>query len=144
MFVDKFLANYLVERPGNTTTDINLKSFNDHLVVTKSIIDKIDLFEHKYLLLGLFFYNLYILITLSEQKEEIIKEAKKNLYQMYENLFPYRDCFNEIPEISDILKQIIDKSLNKNQYKEMIDSMLINTEKTQRVFYEELSKLDQR
>jgi len=63
---------------------------------------------------------------------------------MYENLFPYRDCFNEIPEISDILKQIIDKSLNKNQYKEMIDSMLINTEKTQRVFYEELSKLDQR
>jgi len=87
---------------------------------------------------------LYILITLSEQKEEIIKEAKKNLYQMYENLFPYRDCFNEIPEISDILKQIIDKSLNKNQYKEMIDSMLINTEKTQRVFYEELSKLDQR
>ncbi len=144
VFVDKFLANYLVERPGNTTTDINLKSFNDHLVVTKSIIDKIDLFEHKYLLLGLFFYNLYILITLSEQKEEIIKEAKKNLYQMYENLFPYRDCFNEIPEISDILKQIIDKSLNKNQYKEMIDSMLINTEKTQRVFYEELSKLDQR
>ena len=87
---------------------------------------------------------MYILITLSEQKEEIIKEAKKNLYQMYENLFPYRDCFNEIPEISDILKQIIDKSLNKNQYKEMIDSMLINTEKTQRVFYEELSKLDQR
>ncbi len=42
MFTKEPLVYYLVDRPGNTTTDINPKRFNQHYEVFKSIFEQID------------------------------------------------------------------------------------------------------
>lgn len=142
VFVDEFLANYFIEREGNTSTDENPKIFQDHLIVTQNIINNVDLYDNKYLLLGLFFYNWHILITLSRQKEEIIKAEKEKIYKMYANLFPYKESFQNILEINQSLKELINVLFDENKYKKTIDSMLENFEQTKSDFLKELTKLN--
>ena len=41
--MDEYLTNYFIEREGNTATDKNPKIYNDHLIMTTSILEQINI-----------------------------------------------------------------------------------------------------
>lgn len=122
-YINKPLANYYIDRPGNTMTDVKITKIFDLLKVWDSIFNQIK--DNKYYNSTLLFY-LYILFmrNLNLAREFSNKELNKSLLtelkglQSVKNvLMPYG--MNKVPNIErDIKSRIIFKGLmNKNTSK---------------------------
>lgn len=85
------LAYYLVDRPGNTATDINPRVFSYHQIVFCSILEQINLKDkplHFYRLLN---YAKEIMYTLKNANISTKREKVDNIYTMFEALYKYKN-----------------------------------------------------
>jgi len=143
-FVDEYLAYYLINREGNTHTDMNPRIFDSHKIVVEHIINQCDLASNKYAVFGLLFYNWYVLVKLGYQSEEVKKEKIECIYKMYQELMPSKNLLDSVPEISQTVKELKDSLLNDELYKDTIDNMINNQKETEKLFFEEVMKLNKK
>lgn len=141
-FVNEYLANYYINRLGNTHTDENPNIFKSYKVVADNIVKQVDLRKHKYAVFGLFLYNWYVLIKLSYQTAGIRKNKVHYLYKMYQNLMPYSSLLDEIPEFNLDLKNFKNEILDISTYQITINKMLDNSVETEKLFFDEVAKLN--
>lgn len=142
VYVDKYLANYYSSRLGNTQTDNNPIIYNYHEELINNIVSQCDIINNKYMALGILFYNLYTMIKLSNNSDNVIDDKKECIYKMFEHLMPFNDLINEIPEISEELKRVKNKLLDKDYYKKTIDLTLMIRGEAQKLFVDELNELN--
>lgn len=120
LYIDKPLAYYLLDRPGNTRTDKKPKAIKDHLVVWNSIYTQIQ--EEDRILI----YRLY--------KE--IKYITKVYYRNSTELFNDAN-FNYMIESIKLLKKYyydIKKNFTKNLFEKFELYMILHSKKTLRFY----------
>lgn len=76
IYINKPLAYYLIDRPGNTMTDVSVKNIKDHLIVWNSIYEQARKINNS----EIYFYNLYNLfkVNVKLSKNYINKQDIKN------------------------------------------------------------------
>ena len=128
-YSSKACAYYLIDRQGNTSTDLKPRVLEQHVVVFTTILKQSKLIKN---VLAIFYYRMYesfkfILYTsrrIESSKEELQKELM-NLYQVVELLVPYK---------KEIL--IYYKQYNKNGIIEQIKDRLLLSSNTSKWMYQ--------
>ena len=108
VYINEFLANYYIDRPGNSLTNRNIK---DYLIVWKETLKHLTK-EDTYLLYRMYTQLKYIIRETSFIKKESKKEYLKEIYENLEKL----QNFN-IKEKKGIDTILIKLFLNKHSYK---------------------------
>lgn len=113
LYIDRPLAYYLIDRPGNTNTDRSVKAVRDHIVVWFSIYEQLMGIggSHCYLLNRLYFEYKMIL---SAYFKYVPAESRKEL----------QEGINKIRNILISRKKEI-TGINNNSIKRMIDYKLL-------------------
>lgn len=81
MYISDALSNYLVDRPGNSTTDLKEKVFNDYYVVMKSIFEQMSnnvMYARQYI---------HFRYVLSLFKDKSNNETKNKYFDKYLELY---------------------------------------------------------
>lgn len=108
VYINEFLANYYIDRPGNSLTNRNI---NDYLTVWKETLKYLTT-EDTYLLYRMYTQLKYIIRETSLTKNPSKKEYLKDIYQNLETLQNYK--IKEKKGIDTILIKLL---LNKRFYK---------------------------
>ena len=108
MYLDKALAYYLVDRPGNSMTDTKPKVFDDHQIVLNSVLDQVKDNYDKMIYARLFFQLRNVLIFMGTNANH---ETKKRLYNTYLDILRRLAPFKK-----DILKNYPNLSFKDKEY----------------------------
>ncbi|MDO5557059.1 MAG: glycosyltransferase family 2 protein [Clostridia bacterium] len=98
MFINKLLSYYLIDREGNTFTDIKPKIADQHFIVFQSIFDQYDKCEQKTDLLCFrnFLQCKYVNIEIARIREKDVYNNKKQIiYKMYKKCRKYNKQINK-------------------------------------------------
>lgn len=129
MYIEDTLSYYLVDRPGNTMTDVNPRIFDYHTEVFNSIIEQIENHnEIKYFYSRMLNQYRYILYQLNKLHDE--KEKKKRIVQLHKLLEICQRHQKEINSESFIFdkktamfnKLLLNKFTSKYFFKRLIKS----------------------
>ncbi|MBO5349928.1 MAG: glycosyltransferase family 2 protein [Clostridia bacterium] len=118
MFIDEPLSYYLMDREGNTVTDVKPKIADQHYTVFMSIMEQYKKYENKS---NWFYYRNFLqcefvnfeLAKIKDKK--VYKEKRKLLYDMYKECRKYKN------EIYECLKTELPKK--KVVYKLLLNSL---------------------
>lgn len=83
LYVDKPLANYLIDRPGNTTTEKSLKKIDDYCTVWDITYKEIN---KKNIDKAILFYRLYSQLKFILLESKYVKDLNKTKYCKYKIL----------------------------------------------------------
>ena len=108
VYINEFLANYYIDRPGNSLTNRNIK---DYLIVWQETLKYLTN-EDTYLLYRMYTQLKYIIRETSLTKNPSKKEYLKDIYQYLETLQSYK--IKEKKGLDIILMKLL---LNKRFYK---------------------------
>lgn len=121
IYLEKPLSYYLIDREGNTATDVSLKAVNNILTVFKSILEQLN--NHsvngKYIYYKMFcHYKIVIMTMASKLNSEEYKTVEEEIYNLLEELkkhkneikkyFPMKKIYNKfifMLLINDITKR---------------------------------------
>ncbi|MEG0177560.1 glycosyltransferase family 2 protein [Anaerorhabdus sp.] len=99
IYTDKACAYYLVDRAGNTMTDIRPKALDAHIEVFKTIVDQAETLNpcnmFYYRMFESYKFILYQTPRMSGTKIEY-KEKLDHLYELVEKLIPHRDAIKPL------------------------------------------------
>jgi len=100
VYTDEALAFYLVDRPGNTMTDINPRVFDYHTTVFESTMKQIKGTDAKYMYSHMFNHLRFILNEFKYmQNKEAKKEKNDQIYGLVKLCRKHRDKINKEKEI---------------------------------------------
>ena len=128
-YINKPLAYYLIDRPGNTNTDRSLKAINAHIIVWNSIYEQIskDGLKHNYIYNRLYHEFKMILKSYSKYSEKLFNDdIYSDLIQIHKKLIIHK-------------KSII--SVNNELIKKRLDYKLLLNKRISLKFYIKLNRL---
>ncbi len=95
VYTDEALSYYLVDRPGNTMTDVKPKVFDYHATVFKSTMEQIENCQVKYMYSHMIDHLRYILKEYKYMPDVIAKKDKKDqIYQLVKLCQKHRVAIN--------------------------------------------------
>lgn len=135
IYTDKACAYYLIDRAGNTMTDVRPKAIDGHVKVFNEILDQHDKSKAS----DMFYYRMFesfkYIVEQSKRIDAPLEEASKtidNLYTLVERLIPYKDKIKPyydkyskskfIEKIKD--KRLLDEKSSKSQFRKLKKSLL--------------------
>ena len=102
VYTSEALSYYLIDRVGNTSTDVKPKVIDDHLVVFNEILNQVSnekpIFYYR---IYEAFLSIYYKIDNINADENVKKEKYANVYKLLERLIPFKD---DIMHYEDIYK----------------------------------------
>lgn len=111
IYLEDGLSYYLVDRPGNSMTDINPRIFDYHITVFKSIMEQMKGFRMSYFYLRMFDQFRYVSNLTKDIKDTEVKKKKKN--QIYEMLIMLKKNKKDIIKCNSLYKSKKVRLFNK-------------------------------
>lgn len=127
MYTDEAVSYYLVDRPGNTMTDVKPRIFDYHSTVFESIMEQTSSKKTtKYFYSCMIYHLRFIYAEAKRMKDSEEKKEKLNrLYGLLKSLYPYKKIINKESKIFDLRTALYNKLLlNKSTSKLFFDRLV--------------------
>ncbi|MGM9882460.1 MAG: glycosyltransferase family 2 protein [Bacilli bacterium] len=111
IYLEEGLSYYLVDRPGNSMTDINPRIFDYHMTVFKSIMEQMENCKNSSYYLRMFDQFRYVSNLVKDINDSNVKKEKRK--QIYEMLLILQKYKREINECNSLYKSKKVREFNK-------------------------------
>lgn len=129
IYIDQALSYYLVDRPGNSMTDINPKIFDYHIIVFNSTVEQLNEKNNVSNLIYLRLYYQFRSIC------NVFKNVKNK-----ESVLEYHDKIMNLLDLLKDKKKIMYKNMFYGNYKDKLFLKLLLNKTTRKSFFDRLVK----
>ncbi|MBP3891880.1 MAG: glycosyltransferase family 2 protein [Solobacterium sp.] len=132
IYTDESLANYLIDRPGNTMTDVSYKALNGQILVFKTILAQAEKLNP----IDMFYYRMF-----ESFKYMLYQTRRLNCdEQQYGEIMDYLETFLQslLPKGKIILP--LYKKYTKNERIERLKDEALLTKATSHLMYQQMKK----
>lgn len=116
VYTNKHLANYLIDRPGNTNSDLeqlSQKAFDDMIVVLNSLLDQLNKDEKNFyaLVYRIYLLCLFVVKKITRDNKDKFVENKKRILEIINKTKRYKNEMKKYIRAESKLKYILKKVL---------------------------------
>lgn len=116
-YIKEPLAYYLIERQGNTHTDVKPKVIDDMLVVFDSLLDQTKGDDIFYFRMFETFYTMIYRIDTINADHKVKKEKYAKVYAFLKRLLPYSEAINRCIDHYDLDSEVV-----RDQKRKLLDA----------------------